>query len=79
VGRTGLAKILHGARDAAIGPDRCALHGYLASMPLKSIVAEVDALLEDSMLAQSAAAKYPTVALTPQGRDRIPELPQASR
>jgi ATP-dependent DNA helicase RecQ len=72
VGRTGLAKILHGASDSAIGPDRCALHGYLARMPVKSIVAEVDALLEDGMLVQSPATKYPTVALTQQGRDRIP-------
>ena len=70
-GRTGLAKILHGAGDTAIGPDRCALHGYLARMPVKSIVAEVDALLEDGMLAQSPDNKYPTVMLTPRGRNRI--------
>lgn len=70
-GRSGLAKILHGASDTSIGPDRCALHGYLAGMPMKAIVEEIDALLVEGLLAQSTANKYPTVALTPRGRERL--------
>jgi ATP-dependent DNA helicase RecQ len=70
-GRTGLAKILHGASDTSIGPDRCALHGYLVKMPVKSIVSEIDALLDEGLLSAVRADKYPTVALTQLGRDRI--------
>jgi hypothetical protein len=70
-GRSGLAKILHGASDTAIGPDRCALHGYLIKMPVKTIVAEIDSLLDEGLLSAVHADKYPTVALTRQGRDRI--------
>jgi ATP-dependent DNA helicase RecQ len=70
-GRSGLARILHGASDASIGPDRCALHGYLAKMPMKAIVEEIDSLLVEGLLSQLQANKYPTVALTPRGRERI--------
>jgi len=70
-GRSGLANILHGAATTPIGPDRCALHGYLRRMPIKAIIAEVDALLQEGLLAQAKFQKYPTVSLTERGRERM--------
>ncbi|HEY8283327.1 MAG TPA: RecQ family ATP-dependent DNA helicase [Chloroflexota bacterium] len=67
-GRSGLANILHGAATTPIGPDRCALHGYLRRMPVKAIIAEIDVLLQKGLLAQARAQKYPTVSLTERGR-----------
>lgn len=70
-GRSGLANILHGAATTPIGPDRCALHGYLRRMPVKAIIAEVDALLQEGLLAQARAQKYPTLSLSERGRERM--------
>jgi len=70
-GRSGLANILHGLATTAIGPDRCALHGYLSQVPTRAIIAEIDSLLDEGLLAQARAEKYPTVTLTERGRGRI--------
>lgn len=67
VGRSGLAKILHGSSSSAIGPDRCALHGVLGGMTDRQIVSEIDALLDEGLLALREQNGYRVVALTDDG------------
>src|SRR5205085_253482 len=55
-------------------PDRCHEHGLLAHLALGTIEREVDALLEDGLLARTEG-DYPVIQLTEAGRARVTAAP----
>ena len=68
LGRTGLAKVLTGAADSPVTPDRCAQHGTLTGFTLKALRAFLDTLVEHEHLMLDHDTEYPLLRLTAAGR-----------
>lgn len=69
LGRTGLAKVLTGAADSPVSPDRCEHFGTLQGCTLKGVRDFLDTLVAQSLLTLDSEVEYPVLALSAAGRE----------
>jgi ATP-dependent DNA helicase RecQ len=70
LGRSGLAKVLHGSADAAIGADRCRAFGSLSGLTRTAVSRAIDALIGAGLLEIEPDDEYRRVRLTAEGARR---------
>lgn len=68
MGRTGLSKVLMGAADSPVGPDRCSHAGALAGFTRHALTTFLDMLVTAGLLTIDRETEYPLLRLTDAGR-----------
>jgi ATP-dependent DNA helicase RecQ len=73
MGRTGVAKVLSGAADSAVGKDRCENYGLLSGCARKSLMESMDGLIEAGLLAVEPNDEYRRISVTRMGLEALEE------